>query len=254
MKRFAAAVLTTLFLAQPSCDSEDTKTYDATIQWRVNNSKVCAALAGDDHGGGQIDISEVAITVWNSEDDVETDKDPVVEETDINCTKYEATLDSLSRGKYFVVVEGKADFDGETLPYFKGSAEIIVPTEESTLINLELSTGSVQVTWGFEDRRMCNANGVVTVEAVLESDSTTRKSGSVDCNDGAFLFEDLPWEFFTLEIEAFDADGKVTYEGSYISDASEEGDAGTDAGSADLNLIDVRPGKYFEAFVELSEN
>lgn len=243
-----AMVISTLLF---SCDSESKKTYDVDVEWRINRVQECEAIVKD---GGQLNFSEIVITVWDDEDDIAEGKDPIAVEDGIDCGDFEYTLSDMDRGKYFVVVEAIADYEGQELPYFQGSEELTVPSDDPTEVDLYLSVGKVTAVWGFENRRMCGANDVEEVRAYLRVGSDEEDSGPIDCELGEFVFENLDWDYYELEIEGMDANGEVTHRGTYIADVEDNpsGDAGDDdAGPEDENLLDVRPGSDIEAFVEL---
>lgn len=231
-----------------SCDSEDAATYEATVVWNIGNVPTCtSSTLSDDLGGGVLEFDTIQITVWKNEKDIENeDKEPVLKDLTTDCSNMEYTIQKLNRGKYYVVVEAIATYQGMTLPYFKGGEEITVPSDEITDVSLSLTTGSVTVGWGF-DRGVCGTNGVEEVEVIFKAERAGRDpgpSGKVPCDD-EYRFDGLSWGFYSLEVKGYDADGKLTYEGSYVAEDTGdtgEGDAGTDAGAEDANLLEVRPG------------
>jgi hypothetical protein len=237
-----ALVTTTMVLS--NCDSEDSATYDATVAWTINKFQVCTFTLPPKLGGS-LDFDTIEITVYKNEKDIENGKDPVMEGLETDCSKLDYTIKNIDRGNYFVVLKAMATYDGMTLPYFIGSSELVVPSEEPTEVELTMNSASLTVGWDF-DRGFCDGNGVEEIQATLEGESKTKTSGKIPCTDETYTFEDLTWGDYSLEVEGFNAKGEVTHRGSYIAEASEdtgEADAGgDDAGTDDPNLLDIRPG------------
>ena len=243
----AIASVTTAVLL-PSCDSEDSASYEATVAWEIGGLPTCTSSElSEELGGGVLEFDTIQITVWKDKKDIENEsKKPVFEGLKTDCSEMEYTIQKLDRGKYYVVVEAIATHQGVTLPYYKGGEEITVPSDETTYVSLRVSTGSVTVGWGF-DRGVCGTNHVEEVEVIFKNESGGRdpgSSGKIPC-DEEYRFDDLAWGFYSLEVKGYDADGKMTHRGSYVAimgPDTGEGDAGTDAGAEDANLLEVRPG------------
>jgi hypothetical protein len=252
-----AAFAVALFAVVMSCDSEDKKTYDAEIEWQINNSTLCKALVEDEYGGGTFDFDQVTIKIWDDEKDIAAGKAPVFKREDIGCDEFNFTVEDMDRGNYYLELKAWADYDGEYLPYFKGNGELTVPSDEPTRVNLTRASGSVLVSWGFENYAMCGAVDVEEIQITLEAEGEAPiKPDRIPCDTGKYKIGDLDWNHYKLTVEGLNADEKVTHSGTYIaeeSDNPDDGDAGDDAGTEDLNLLDVRPGSEREALVVLAE-
>jgi hypothetical protein len=252
-----AVTAVALFALVISCDSEDKKTYDADIEWEINNSELCQALVENEYGGGTFDFDQVTIKIWDDEKDIAAEKDPIFEREDIGCDEFKFTVKDMDRGNYYVELKAWADYDGEYLPYFKGTAELTVPSDEPAKVNLTRASGSVLVSWGFENYKQCGAVDVEEIQIILDAEGETPiKPDRIPCSTGEYKIDDLDWIYYELTVEGLDADGEVTHRGTYIaeeSDNPDDGDAGDDAGTENLNLLDVRPGSERDAFVLLLE-
>ncbi len=247
---FVAACSTVLL----GCDSEDKTTYDVTVYWEIGGIQSCTSSAlGDEFGGVPLQFDEVKITVYENEGDEEAVQDT----TTVSCDDKEFTIYSLERGEFFIVLEAMADHQGQYLPYFKGTATVVAPAEgdESYPISMRLNTGSAEVGWGF-DKGVCSSTGnmVKDVMITLTGINNTVETEKIPCENAQYLFEELKWDLYTLEVVGLNESSEMTHQGIWIDESGDTDEA--DAGADDTNedRLDIRPGSFIgadEAYVKL---
>lgn len=260
MKRTAAAILTTLFLAQAGCDSENTKTYEFSGVWDFSGvSGVCSQPVPPGHGEGMLDFLSIVVEVYNKE----TDEEPIVTET-VDCDDGIFTIDDLKRGSYFVKVNAMAEDpveeiadagadsasdvenpDPEIRAYYVGTETVVVPSSDHDPVTFDMSigTGAIEVSWDF-DKGACSSswNNVekVSVELQGERAGNDRESGDLDCDatGQSYLFDGLSWDVYTVTVKGYDPNGEETHYGSF--DAPVEIRPGTEISGLD-GLIELEP-------------
>jgi hypothetical protein len=177
-------------------------------------------------GGETITFDKMIISVYDSENDDE----PIAEPDETDCTDFSYTIPRLERGSYFVTIEAMAtDDDGDYLPYYKGSGKVVSPQPEDDeyIFTLLQNKGKLTVTWGFDNYGQCAANGVKEVEMTLLNDP-------IDCELGEYVFDELDWTSYSVEVDGIDGSDNVTWRGAYEN-----------------NPFEVKPGTAIEVLVIL---
>jgi len=216
----------TVFL---SCDSDEAKTYDVPITWNIGGIENCTTAAIPQAGNQSLTFQQVVVAVY----DEEGDPQPLEQPFPASCNDFGYTIPRLERGTYFVTLDAMASLDGDYLGYFHGEGLIEAPAEDENgyAFPLSLGTGSVNVSWSFENGKMCGANNVEMVRVTIVDESE-----DIPCNDGEYLVEDLQWNNYSLTVKGYDAEGNETWSGTY-----------------EENPFLVKPGVLLEPNVVLSE-
>lgn len=213
------------------CDSEEEKTYEATIYWQIDSKSACKAFLNDDET-----ITFQAVHVRIYKDKAKTVL--IYDKNNLECTDYQHTIegdDALSEGTYQVVVVAYADYDGMYLPFYQADGEIRIPVDDERYVfNMTQGTGEVHVEWGFE-RGTCGSNEVEEIDIVLESTSgpfNTVSQTGLDCDhDGGFTFTKVAWDEYVLRLTAYNSQGAVV-------------------GTAESVEMTVRPGQTIDKYLE----
>jgi hypothetical protein len=241
-----AVVIAAGILVFWGCDSENDKTYDVTIEWLISDMPGCESASlswlpeelQDPAVAGTVDnkliVDEIELKVFEEQGDTEPIRNLTLT---CNGSNNSYIISSLDRGTYYVTLDGMATYDDVTLPYFQGSAEIVAPSDENTVIPLRIVDGSAKVMWRFPDGTMCNANGVdkVSVSLIGELRGKVYTAPNVPCDDGVVVKDGVQWDIYHTELEGYNASNTLTHTGS--SDAS----------------FKVRPGEEVKDVVSLEE-
>jgi len=246
----AAALMVTL-----SCDTEEEETHSVTVKWDIGGVPSCKSEWDREDEHISLSFDKVRITVFENKGDSE----PVHDAITVECSEHQYTVHQLERGTYHVQIEAMADFQGQYLPYFEGSLEIVAPADDTEYAaSLRLSTGSVEVEWGFE-RGQCNSsrNMVKNVIITLEGTDVSNmiESESISCEQAQYSFEDMTWDLYKLTVEGFNEAGELTHRGIYeeddLGESGPHSDTNTGADTAvdsnRDNLLDIRPGTHIAA-------
>lgn len=249
------------------CDSENTKTYELNGYWTLSGEKnLCSQFISEENGGGSLTFEEIVVKVYKSEEAQEAGE--VYRETTVPCKNYSFTVEDIERGTYWVNVAAMApdppmeiDIDGgvdmddtssELRAYYEKTQEVVIPSkDEEKLVEFELKigTGSIEVTWKFEDgqcKRVWSEieNGwvevaTVSIEVVGKKKGSVYSSGEIECAETQWKVEDLDWDVYTVTVKGYDDKGKNTYTGAFD------------------NPVEIRPGTHIDGkdgFVTLMEN
>jgi hypothetical protein len=116
-------------------------------------------------------------------------------------------------GLHLVRVEG-LDHAGVSR-YAAEAGAMIEEGETSALPTLVLESlpATVDVTWYFDNARLCATNGVVTVEAAAFEQGTRVAGVEAGCDQGGARLVGLPAGEYLLDVVGRDADGRAVYTG-----------------------------------------
>lgn len=104
---------------------------------------------------------------------------------------------------------GIARYSGQTTATLREGESITVPT-----VILGALPATLDVTWYFENGRLCGGNGVVDVEIVIFEDDFVVDTLLTPCDDGIERMRDLLAGDYTVSVLGRDAGGAVTFSGS----------------------------------------
>jgi hypothetical protein len=141
----------------------------------------------------------------------------------IACEEGGATITG-DPGRYDVVATG---FDAGGRPRYEGTTTVTVPegAEATAHVTLSALPASLEVTWYFENGRLCAANGATDVHLVLfDEDDYVVDETTLPCDDGIASLAELESGEYGLLAEALDDAGALVFEGS-LPVTLEKGDA-----------------------------
>lgn len=129
------------------------------------------------------------------------------------CADESASL-TVPAGSYELTLTG---LDGQAFARYEGVAHNVVVSADrvTTVPTVVLSAlpASVSLTWYFENGKLCAANQVDTVEAVLYDQDFAVDTLDAPCDDGALLIEDVQPGDYVLSVLGRDVGGVVNYGG-----------------------------------------
>ena len=146
----------------------------------------------------------------------------------VPCEQGELTME-VAPGDYRVFLWG---LDADGVPRYEGSSSVLVLEGEAVTVPTVVLGGipaSIDVTWYFENGRLCGGNGIDEVEIVVFDDDFIVTSLVTACDDGIERIEDLPSGAYTISVLGRDETGTVHFQG----DATVEVDKG------DLATVEV---------------
>ncbi|MDJ0764126.1 MAG: hypothetical protein QNJ97_14180 [Myxococcota bacterium] len=211
LKRFFIIFSMCGMLAGVGCDSEDGTTYDVTVAWQIGGLPACeSSTLPDALGGGRLQFDEIQVRVYENE----TDPEPI-RDVRVSCADYSYTINNLDSGTYFVTLDAFAQHQGVYLPYFQssGSIDAVASDGETVDFQLLLGTGTIVVSWGFE-QGVCGTNGVTKLNVTLSGSAVNDVSFSnIQCDDGMLTIEEVKWNSYRLNLEGYNAANELTHTG-----------------------------------------
>jgi hypothetical protein len=143
----------------------------------------------------------------------------------ITCEEGGATITG-DPGRYDVVATG---FDADGVARYEGITTVDLPEggESNAHVTLSALPASLEVTWYFENGRLCAANAVSDVHLVLfDEDDYVVAETTVPCDDGIADLPALESGDYALVAEGLDATGALAYSGA-LDLTLEKGDTTT---------------------------
>jgi len=140
------------------------------------------------------------------------------------CTQGELSM-TVPAGDHRVFVVG-LDVDG--VARYEGSTNTSVYEGEAVTLPTVVLGGipaSVDVTWYFENGRLCGGNGVEDVEIVVFENDFIVSSLATTCDDGIERLDDLQSGTYTVSVLGRDDGGAIRFSGSAPIDI-DKGDEG----------------------------
>lgn len=129
------------------------------------------------------------------------------------CNDLQATL-SVPQGSYELTLSG---LDGTGFPRYEGVAHnVVVASGQVTSVPTVIMSAlpaSVSVTWYFENGKLCAANAVDTVEAVLYDQEFAVDTVDAPCDDGILMIEDVQPGDYLVSLLGRDGGGIVVFGG-----------------------------------------
>lgn len=252
MKSISTSLLIAAFaatLGATACNSENEKSYTATVGWNISGQSTCQAIlvAPGATDPQTVTLEKMVVTVYEDEEyktalNIE-DTRITVGETD--CSDYTIELDELPRGTYWVTVEAYAQREGDSkaYPYYSGERQLKVPATDGATTNVTLTVGKgdVRVRWGFDFLDKCGVDATVKVSldagSIINDYSTNEL---VDCAQENIFVAGRSWDTYELTLEAYDADNKLTHAGTCVDSAKQ-----------DIGEFELHPGEVYECEVFL---
>lgn len=127
-------------------------------------------------------------------------------------------------GRYDVVATG---FDADGVARYEGTTTVSVPEggEATAHVTLAALPASLEVTWYFENGRLCAANGVSEVHLVLfDEDDYVVAETTQPCDDGLATLDALSSGTYALHADALDDGGALRFDGD-VDVVLDKGDA-----------------------------
>jgi len=140
------------------------------------------------------------------------------------CTQGELSM-TVPAGDHPVTVWG---LDGEGVARYEGSASVSVYEGEAVTLPTVVLGGipaALDVTWYFENGRLCGGNGVADVEIVVFDDDFIVTSLATMCDDGIERLEGLQSGLYTVSVLGRDDAGTIQFSGSELVEV-DKGDLG----------------------------
>jgi len=104
---------------------------------------------------------------------------------------------------------GVARYEGATRADVRAGEAVTLPT-----VVMGALPATIDVTWYFENGRLCGGNGVTDVEIVLFDDDFIVETLATTCDDGIERLPDVLAGNYTVSVLARDAEGAVQFSGS----------------------------------------
>lgn len=139
-----------------------------------------------------------------------------------SCLSGAATL-VADAGTYEIDARG---LDAEGTERYSGTVNVSVISAQTVEAHVVLSAlpAALQLTWYFENGRLCSANGVTTISATLFDDTDYLVDQiDADCDDGELQFDGLTAGTYAALLEAHDGSGVPLFDGEAGADL-EKGD------------------------------
>ncbi len=108
-----------------------------------------------------------------------------------------------------VDASGMARYEATTRASLTEGEAITLPT-----VVLGALPATIDVSWYFDNGRLCGGNGVTDVEIIVFDDDFIVDNLVTSCDDGIERFPDLLAGDYTVSVLARDAEGAVTYAGA----------------------------------------
>ncbi len=141
------------------------------------------------------------------------------------CTQGELSM-TVPAGDHLVTLWG---LDGGGVARYEGSASVSVHEGEAVTLPTVVLGGipaTLDVTWYFENGRLCGGNGVDDVEIVVFDDDFIVTSLATTCDDGIERIEGLQSGLYTVSVLGRDGDGTIQFNGSDLVEV-DKGDLGS---------------------------
>lgn len=208
-KIFIAMLIAALSFGSIACDSEESESYDLTVNWNISGLEVCQTpLPVGEYAQDELIFEEVEINIY-SDAELTT---AVQAGVTVPCDSFNYEFTRLARGKYYITVDAIADYDGAELAFFQGSVEVSVPADDDEVaIQLMVGTGDVAVTWSFDGGLTCGIEMAGEVDSIVV-DLLGEDEQTVACGDGQLVIENVgPGSGNELTLKGLDVDGEVIY-------------------------------------------
>lgn len=144
--------------------------------------------------------------------DLTSEKHDVSEVT--SCPSGQRTFRQLPVTRYTVTLMG---LDETGCPVYEGSVGGVTPADEGlpeevpVVLERLPASGTVSVTWRFEDGLMCGAHGVEDVTVTILSDDVEQARVDVGCDEGQYEMLAVPVGSVDVSIEATSPDGALCH-------------------------------------------
>ena len=193
---FLAIVLGIATNAACGGEGEDLPTGNLTVNWLVGTS-----------GCEQLGVATVAVLLEGGElsgTNVRT----------FQCGETSATITALPAGIYDLTFRGR---DSAGVDRFQGvyrNAEVrsggttTVPT-----VRLTALPATIDVTWYFDNGRMCAHNGIDVIGITVFEDEYEVLTGQADCALGVMTIDDVPANSYIIDVVARDSAGIIQFNG-----------------------------------------
>ncbi len=185
---------TTLFACGD--DGADLPPGNVTVSWAVGTS-----------GCDTLGVESVAVMVEGGERN-----ESVVRS--FACTDGGATVTGLTPGAYRVTLRGR---DSLGVDRFGGEApRIDVRSGGTTTLGtvvLSALPASIEVSWYFENGRMCAQNGATGVRIILFDDEYVDATLETDCANAIAVLEGIQAGSYIVDVSALDELGTATHSG-----------------------------------------
>ncbi len=236
MKRWILALMV-IFAA--GCDSENTNTYEFTGFWTFSDlPNTCRLDLPDVYGGGDLVFETIVVKVYENEKAMENEE--VLVQVKTPCKDGAFTVDGLKRGTYIVNVAAMAEDPTEEIDvdagdvemddegpekraYYESTEVVVVPPKDDEEIefSMGIGTGSLEVSWKFENGLQCAAEDNQVATVIIDVDGAWNNksytSEEIPCEEATWKVKDLRWDIYTVTIEGHDEKGNTTHSGSLES-------------------------------------
>jgi len=137
---------------------------------------------------------------------ISLDSDGKTIEEEASCPSGTRTFSGIPANRYRIDVQG---FDESGCTVYAGSSDGRIrpstdgaPRPADVRLEPTGSVGEVNVSWRFEDGRLCGAHEVGSVEVTILSGDETQVEKTVDCEDGVYFTSTIPAGSVDIRVEA----------------------------------------------------
>ncbi len=130
------------------------------------------------------------------------------------CATESLRLERIEPGLRAMEVYG-LDVDGVER-YAADPVDVVVDAKGTTEVGEQVLTAlpaRLDVSWYFDNARLCSSNEVVDVEISVWDDGYLAAEGVASCDDGAATLKGLPSGAYLAEVSALDDDGVALFGG-----------------------------------------
>jgi len=172
---------------------------DLTVSWTIGLDQPTASQC--ESAGIETISMRVAGTGWT--DEVET-----------GCPAGERFFSAVPVGEYSVTLRG---LDAGGCAVYGGSLSGVhvasgsEPADAAVILESVTPSGSMMITWRFEDGMMCGAHGIEEVHVQILSDDATVYESDLPCDDGLVDLEEVPAGSIDLMVSAFEGPMEMCY-------------------------------------------
>jgi hypothetical protein len=132
-----------------------------------------------------------------------------------SCSAGQLELQRIEAGSHVMELYG-LDVDGVER-YAAEPAQVTVAPDDHTDAGAHVLTAlpaRLDVSWYFDNARLCSSNEVVDVEISVWDDGYLAAEGVASCDDGEATLKGLPSGVYLAEVVALDKQGEVRFAGS----------------------------------------
>lgn len=193
---FLVVALVAVLSAACGGEGDDLPPGSLTVNWLVGTS-----------GCGQLGVDTVAVLIEGGE----------LQGTNVRtfqCDQSSATISGLPPGIYNLTLRG-ADATG--VDRFEGAYTNVEirsgGTTSTPTVRLTALPANIEITWYFDNGRMCTHNGVDTIGITFFEDEYEVLTATANCASGGMLIDEVPANSYIVDLVGRDSEGIIQFNG-----------------------------------------